>query len=144
MKLDQSRWFYSGITLAISATAFIGFYFTYFAPIATGNYPTVSPAIHVHGWSFFIWYLLLPLQAILIAKGCTRLHMILGGSSVVLQLVGTTMLILMPVCVALALWKVPEPENYSRTNVPVLSFFRASGFVAGSFVQLELDLEERE
>ena len=28
-----------------------------------------------------------------------------------------------------------------RNNVPVLSFFRANGFVAGSFVQLELDLE---
>jgi ribosomal protein S18 acetylase RimI-like enzyme len=29
-----------------------------------------------------------------------------------------------------------------RNNVPVLSFFRANGFTAGSFVQLELDLEE--
>jgi len=29
-----------------------------------------------------------------------------------------------------------------RNNVPVLSFFRANGFVAGSFAQLELDLEE--
>ena len=29
-----------------------------------------------------------------------------------------------------------------RNNVPVLSFFRANGFVAGSFVQLELGLEE--
>jgi ribosomal protein S18 acetylase RimI-like enzyme len=29
-----------------------------------------------------------------------------------------------------------------RNNVPVLSFFRANGFVGGSFVQLELDLEE--
>ena len=28
-----------------------------------------------------------------------------------------------------------------RNNIPVLSFFRANGFVAGSFVQLELDLE---
>jgi len=28
-----------------------------------------------------------------------------------------------------------------RNNVPVLSFFRANGFVAGSFVQLELDLQ---
>jgi len=27
-----------------------------------------------------------------------------------------------------------------RTNVPVLAFFRANGFVGGSFVQLELDL----
>jgi ribosomal protein S18 acetylase RimI-like enzyme len=30
-----------------------------------------------------------------------------------------------------------------RTNVPVLSFFRANGFVAGRFVQLELDIEEQ-
>ena len=29
-----------------------------------------------------------------------------------------------------------------RNNVPVLSFFRANGFAGGSFVQLELDLEE--
>jgi len=29
-----------------------------------------------------------------------------------------------------------------RNNVPVLSFFRTNGFVAGRFVQLELDLEE--
>ena len=28
-----------------------------------------------------------------------------------------------------------------RNNVPVLSFFRANGFVGGSFVQLELELE---
>ena len=28
-----------------------------------------------------------------------------------------------------------------RNDVPVLSFFRANGFVGGSFVQLELDLE---
>ena len=28
-----------------------------------------------------------------------------------------------------------------RNNVPVLSFFRANGFVGGTFVQLELDLE---
>jgi ribosomal protein S18 acetylase RimI-like enzyme len=30
-----------------------------------------------------------------------------------------------------------------RNNVPVLSFFRVNGFEAGSFVQLELDLEEK-
>ena len=29
-----------------------------------------------------------------------------------------------------------------RNDVPVLSFFRSSGFEAGSFVQLELGLEE--
>ncbi len=30
-----------------------------------------------------------------------------------------------------------------RADVPVLSFFRANGFVGGSFVQMELDLPER-
>ena len=30
-----------------------------------------------------------------------------------------------------------------RNDVPVLSFFRANGFVAGTFAQLELDLEEQ-
>lgn len=29
-----------------------------------------------------------------------------------------------------------------RNDVPVLSFFRSNGFAGGSFVQLELDLEE--
>ena len=29
-----------------------------------------------------------------------------------------------------------------RRDVPLLSFFRASGFVGGPYVQLELDLEE--
>ncbi|HEX9637344.1 MAG TPA: GNAT family N-acetyltransferase [Acidobacteriota bacterium] len=29
-----------------------------------------------------------------------------------------------------------------RNEVPVLAFFRSNGFVAGSFVQLEVDLEE--
>jgi hypothetical protein len=28
-----------------------------------------------------------------------------------------------------------------RNDVPVLSFFRANGFVGGEFVQLELDLK---
>ena len=31
-----------------------------------------------------------------------------------------------------------------RTDVPLLTFFRAHGFVGGPFVQLELDLEDRE
>ena len=31
-----------------------------------------------------------------------------------------------------------------RDNVPVLSFFRANGFVAGRFTQLELELDEEE
>jgi hypothetical protein len=32
---------------------------TYFGPLFRGAYPEVSPLAHVHGWSFFGWYLLL-------------------------------------------------------------------------------------
>lgn len=42
--------------------------------MAAGTYPPVSPAIHVHGWSFFLWYLLLPTQAALILVNRHRVH----------------------------------------------------------------------
>lgn len=53
-KSERFRMFYVSRTLAISATAFIGFTFTYFSPMAAGTYPSVSPTIHLHGWSFFL------------------------------------------------------------------------------------------
>lgn len=88
-KSDESRTFYMWLTLAISATAFIGFSFTYFTPMAAGAYPAVSPAIHVHGWSFFMWYLLLPLQAALMSTGYARAHIALGTASLILASVMT-------------------------------------------------------
>jgi hypothetical protein len=85
----QLRWFYPSLALAISATVYWGFFYTYFAPVAAGQYPAVSPAIHVHGWSFFLWFLLFPLQAMLMATGRRRLHFILGGVSVALAVIMT-------------------------------------------------------
>lgn len=79
--------FYLGMAVAISMTAFTGFAFTYFGPVFRAEYPAVSPVVHVHGWSFFAWYLLLPLQAVLITAGRRRIHMTLGGASVVLAIV---------------------------------------------------------
>ncbi|HET6604278.1 MAG TPA: hypothetical protein VFG21_08705 [Xanthomonadaceae bacterium] len=75
------------MAVAISLTAFTGFAFTYFGPVLRGAYPAVSPMIHVHGWSFFAWYLLLPLQALLMTAGRRRIHMTLGSASVVLAIV---------------------------------------------------------
>ena len=86
---SRSMKLYPTLTLAISATAFLGFYFTYFGPMAAGTYPTVSPVIHVHGWSFFLWYLLLPSQALIISSGRHRLHFRLGSASVLLVAVMT-------------------------------------------------------
>ena len=78
---------YLGTALAMSLTVFWGFGYTYFTPLFAGAYPPVSPVVHVHGWSFFLWYLLLPLQASLIAANRRRLHMALGGASLALAAV---------------------------------------------------------
>lgn len=89
MQYEQSRRFYVVLAFAISATAYLGFYFTYFSLVATGKYPSVSPAIHIHGWSFFLWYLLVPVQAVLIAARRRRLHVALGYASLALAAVMT-------------------------------------------------------
>jgi hypothetical protein len=77
-------WIYLCLVLAMSATVFWGFAYTYFTPVLAGTYPEVSPAVHVHGWSFFLWFLLLPVQAFLITASRRRTHMTIGGASVAL------------------------------------------------------------
>ena len=72
------------LTLAMSATVYLGFWFTYFGPIVAGAYPKSSPLVHLHGWTFFAWYLLLPLQAALIRTKRVRLHRRLGYTSLAL------------------------------------------------------------
>jgi hypothetical protein len=81
------RWIYLGLALGMSVTAFWGFAYTYFIPLFGGAYPEVSAAVHVHGWSFFLWFLLLPAQAFLIASGRRSTHMTLGGASVALAVI---------------------------------------------------------
>jgi len=72
------------LCLAISAVTFTGFSITYFGPILKGQYRHVTPAVHVHGWTFFLWYLLLPFQAGLVASKRTPVHRSLGLASVAL------------------------------------------------------------
>lgn len=79
--------FFPLFALATAVTAFFGFTFTYFAPMATGTYAAVSPFVHVHGWSFFLWYLLFPVQAVLLARRRYALHMALGRTSLALAAV---------------------------------------------------------
>lgn len=87
---------YTWLCVAISAVAFTGFSFTYFGPMLSGKYPAVSPTVHVHGWTFFLWYLLLPLQAALIATRQVNIHRKLGISSLVLAatMVGTGLVVI--------------------------------------------------
>ena len=70
------------MTLAIAMTVFLGFAFTYFAPVLSGRYPEVPPIVHVHGWTFFAWYLLLPMQSWLMYSRRVRLHRTVGTVSV--------------------------------------------------------------
>lgn len=79
--------FFPLFALLTTATAFFGFTFTYFSPMLAGSYPEISPFVHLHGWSFFAWYILFPLQALLVTAGRLQLHMALGRLSVVLALV---------------------------------------------------------
>jgi hypothetical protein len=86
-ELTSHPWIYLGLALGMSVTAYWGFAYTYFIPVLAGVYPPVSPAIHVHGWSFFLWFLLLPVQALLMATGRRHAHFTLGGASMALAAV---------------------------------------------------------
>ena len=89
LQANRDRLFYSALAILISATGFAGFSFTYFGPIIAGAYPPAGIALHLHGWSFFLWYLLFPLQAALIAGNRYNLHMFLGRASVLLAIAMT-------------------------------------------------------
>jgi hypothetical protein len=86
---DADHRFYPALAVLISATAFGGFSFTYFGPMIGGSYPRAGFPLHLHGWSFFLWYLLFPLQAALGARGKYALHRTLGVLSVGLVVVMT-------------------------------------------------------
>ena len=80
---------YFWLCLATSCIAFLGFSFTYFGPMSSGEYPKVSPTVHIHGWTFFLWYLLLPFQAWLVSSRRVSLHRSLGYGSLALAVAMT-------------------------------------------------------
>lgn len=84
LQTNRDHLFFPALAVFMSVIAFAGFSFTYFGPIIGGTYPPAGTVLHLHGWSFFLWYLLFPLQAILIARRKRALHMTLGRFSVVL------------------------------------------------------------
>lgn len=78
-RLDRERTFYLLLSLAISASVFTGFWFTYIGPVQLmAPRSSLSVAVHVHGISFLLWYALLVLQAWLVRFGAIRLHRWLG------------------------------------------------------------------
>lgn len=113
--------YYLRTALALSATAYLGFWFTYFGPNLGGTYSAAAPAVHLHGWSFFAWYLLLPLQAGLIHARRVRAHRTLGWSSLGLAAVMTaTGTLVLGVQMAAAAAS-PEPTFWSAFGLMVFA-----------------------
>ena len=111
---------YLTLALGMCAVTFGGFWFTYFGRILSGDYPGVSPAVHVHGWSFFAWYLLLPLQAWLMRSKKVSLHKRLGLASTALAFVMTlTGMVVLTVSIRTGL----ETEGFSFFKVFGLPVF---------------------
>ena len=75
--------FFPGLALAISATAFTGFAFTYLGPLAGGTYQPASWAVHAHGIVCLLWCALVPVQATLATRAFAW-HRGLGFASVAL------------------------------------------------------------
>lgn len=96
MPITNSRSnFFLWTAVAIAATVFTGFWFTYFGPMFAGTRAPNVAAVHLHGWSFFTWYVLLVVQSALAYSRRVALHRTLGGLSVALAslMVGTGLLV---------------------------------------------------
>lgn len=87
--------FFLWTAVAIAATVFTGFWFTYFGPLFAGNRAPAAAVVHLHGWTFFAWYVLLVVQSALVHSRRLSLHRTLGGLSVALAslMVGTGLLV---------------------------------------------------
>lgn len=115
--------FYFWVVVAMTCTAFLGFSFTYFGPLFRGTYPQVSPLVHVHGWTYFLWYLLVPVQAGLIRAGRLPVHRALGYSSVALGLLMVVVgLIVSTVRVEMARGPGPDPF-WELMGMPIFSIW---------------------
>jgi hypothetical protein len=87
--------FFLWTAVAIAATVYTGFWFTYFGPMFAGSRARDAAVVHLHGWTFFAWYALLVLQSALVHSRRVSLHRTLGGLSVALAslMVGTGVLV---------------------------------------------------
>lgn len=82
--------FYLAAAIVLMLITVWGFSATYFAPLLGrpsvfgGRIADLPLIVHAHGWSFFLWYLLLLTQATLIRSRSHRVHRRLGMASLAL------------------------------------------------------------
>jgi hypothetical protein len=84
-RLLTDRRFFSGMALAMAATAFVGFAPTYYlAGLNDAPTPPLTPNVHLHGALSTAWMLLLAGQTLLVARGRTDIHRLTGMAGAVL------------------------------------------------------------
>jgi hypothetical protein len=76
--------FHLGMTLVMAAFVFAGFGMTYWFPMATGTLRPAPPVVHVHGWVYSAWMVLLVTQAALVNARNISLHRSLGTFGIAL------------------------------------------------------------
>jgi hypothetical protein len=76
--------FYFGMTLLMAFFVFAGFGMTYWFPLASGSFPSAPPVVHLHGWIFSAWMILLVVQSALVSSRNVALHRSLGTFGIAL------------------------------------------------------------
>jgi len=122
--------FYLITAIAMNIVMFLGFSQTYFAPLLLnksafgGNVSDLPFLVHIHGWSFFFWYLLLLWQASLIARSRHQLHRRGGIVSIGLAAIMTiTGIVIMVVNINQSL-QPGEPSLWRFFGPVILGLFR--------------------
>ncbi len=86
------------MTVTMAAVVFIGFGITYLVPLGTGTLQPLAPIVHVHGFFYFGWMLLLVFQSLLINLKNRPLHRSLGmlgiGIAMAMVILGTQITLL--------------------------------------------------
>jgi hypothetical protein len=119
--------FHLGMTLVMAFFVFAGFGMTYWFPLASGTFRPAPPVVHLHGWVYSAWMVLLVAQAALVNFRNVPLHRSLGTFGIALA---TAVLFMGATITLLGLRggmsrDVPSPDFF---DAMYLSFMAILGF----------------
>lgn len=86
---DSRTWrfsFHLCMSLVMAAFVFAGFGMTYWFPMAVGTLRPAPPVVHVHGWVYSAWMILLVIQAALVNTRNVALHRTFGTFGIALAM----------------------------------------------------------
>lgn len=117
--------FYFGMTLVMAFFVFAGFGMSYWFPMASGSFPPAPPVVHLHGWVFSAWMILLVTQAALVNSRKVMLHRSLGTFGIALATAVLLMGTLISVLGLSGGVRNPSPDFF---DAMYLSFMAILGF----------------